>query len=246
MTICVLIRSTTFHNKSGGLETQNKTLCEGFVKAGHKVIVISTLSHLQGVKEEGGVKYYFVEAPSGIYSSKWWGESCIKFKELDNKYKFDIVISQSSAGKSVFQNVQNVKKITICHGTALGELKSRLKSLRTPRNLIRFILRDIVGFIGWYIEDISVFKNSNRIVCVSKILKDSVVREYPMFARKSLVINNGVDTDKFSKKKEFTKEFTLLYVGRVVEEKGITQLLEAIGKLQFSITNCRRGGFRIF
>lgn len=41
MRIAVFIKSTTFHSGYGGLETQNKVLCEGLAKRGHEVAVFS-------------------------------------------------------------------------------------------------------------------------------------------------------------------------------------------------------------
>ena len=236
MTICVLIRSTTFHNKSGGLETQNKTLCEGFVKKGHKVVVISTStpSHLEGGAKEEGVQYVFTDAPAGVYSKKWWEDSVNKFSKLNKEYKFDVVISQSSAGKAVFPKVSNGKKIAICHGTALGELKTRVKSIKSLRNMARFIFKDISMVVSGYYDDLQIFRNADKVVCVSDILSTNLIKEYPFIKSKAVVIDNGVDEGKFktqnSKLKiENTKHsFALLYVGRVVEEKGIGELLKAL------------------
>lgn len=39
MRIGVFIKSTTFHKGHGGLETQNKVLCEGLAGRGYEVIV---------------------------------------------------------------------------------------------------------------------------------------------------------------------------------------------------------------
>ncbi|MFH1565749.1 MAG: glycosyltransferase family 4 protein [bacterium] len=252
MTICVLIRSTTFHNKSGGLETQNKTLCEGLAKKGHKVVVISTstLTPFKGGEvEEEGVKYVFVNSPSGIYSNKWWEESKKKFKELNLKYKFDVVISQSSGGKTVFREKTVFKKIVISHGTALGELKTRVNSIKSLRNIARIVLKDVPMVVNGYYDDLLVFRNADKIVCVSTLLAKNLAREYPFVGKKIVVIDNGVDEGKFKVqtrigkkvqnfKKDDTKEsFVLLYVGRIVEEKGIGELLEAVALVRKEVEN---------
>ena len=245
MNICVLIRSTTFHNKSGGLETQNKTLCEGLVKRGHTVVVVSTstLSNPRGWTKESGVKHIFVDAPSGIYSKKWWEESAKELRRLNKKDKFDVVISQSSAGKAVFAGKSSFRKIAVSHGTALGELKTRVKYIKSLRNIARVFLKDIPMVVSGYYDDLQVFKNADKIVCVSSLLADMLIKEYPSVKRKVVVIDNGVDEEKFKiqdtkyKILDTRNLFTLLYVGRVVEEKGITQLLEASGKLQSLVPN---------
>ena len=51
----------TFHGNYGGLETQNRVLCEELVARGHDVLVFSPQRELKfETKYENGVKYHFV------------------------------------------------------------------------------------------------------------------------------------------------------------------------------------------
>ncbi len=66
MKIAAFIKSTTLHKNHGGLETQNKVLCEGLVKKGHQVTVFSPKRDLDvSGAEESGVKYVFIDAQYG-------------------------------------------------------------------------------------------------------------------------------------------------------------------------------------
>lgn len=68
MKIAVFIKSTTLHKNHGGLETQNKVLCEGLVKKGHSVTVFSPKKDFdRSETEENGVRYVFVDASYGAY-----------------------------------------------------------------------------------------------------------------------------------------------------------------------------------
>jgi len=238
LNICIFIRATTFHNKSGGLETQNRVLAEGLVKNGHKVIVIST--SLSNSKKnylfEKGVGYYFVKSPLGIYSSKWYQESLNAFKIFIKRESFDVLISQSSAGKEVFKSVLDIRKVTINHGTSFGEIKNRFKTIKSFRNIGRFLLKDIPMWFKGRVEDREIFKASDLIVCVSSILADQVKKEFPKFKEKVVVVDNGVEVKRFKVqdsrlKAKKNRPIGLLYIGRIDREKGIEILLKAFSIL---------------
>jgi len=237
MTFCIFTRSTTYHNKSGGLETQNLNLIEGLAKIGHKIIVVTTGLNKDSVSTEQRdplITYFFTNSPSGIYSNQWFKESTRTLNEILNKEKIDVLISQSSSGVEVFRKIKNIKKIAISHGSSFGELETRFKTIKSLRNFIRFVILDIkMTFLGW-IEDFMLFKNSNKVVCVSLLVKKRLNREFPFFKDKFVVIDNGVDIDKFkvAKPKALSKkDFIILFVGRVVKEKGVELLLNALADL---------------
>ncbi|MBU4380828.1 glycosyltransferase family 4 protein [Candidatus Parcubacteria bacterium] len=245
MTFCVFIRSTTYHNKSGGLETQNKVLCEGLVKAGHKVFVVTTSLNRDypkfGIIPNHVPNYVFTNSQPGKYSLQWFKESVKAYKDLSSKEKIDVLISQSSAGLAVFKNARNVnvKKIAINHGTSFGEFQTRLKQVHSLRNLIRLIIKDLPMLVGGYLEDYRLFKLGDKIVCVSGVVKGRVEKEFPKFQDKLVVIDNGVDIEKFKcrmtnvkLRSNDKKEMRLLTVGRVVKEKGLEVLFESLESLK--------------
>ena len=242
MTFCVFIRSTTYHNKSGGLETQNQVLCEGLVKAGHKVFVITTGLNQEinkGLTSPRSIpnrvpNYVFTNSSPGKYSSQWFKESVKTYQELSQKEKIDVLISQSSAGVAVFKIAKNIFKIAINHGTSFGEFETRLKQVHSLRNLARLLIKDVPMLAGGYVEDYQLFKNSDKVVCVSQIVKSRVKKEFPVFIDKLIVIDNGVGLSKFKAQnsKLKTNTFNLLFVGRVVKEKGLEVLFKSLKSLE--------------
>ena len=76
MHILVLTRSTLAHG-FGGFQRQCMDLCEGFVKHGHKVTVITT-PHPEGEKVEtqsGFTVHYLTQSRPKKLSGAWFKES---------------------------------------------------------------------------------------------------------------------------------------------------------------------------
>ena len=86
-----------------------------------------------------------------------------------------------------------------------------------------------------------IIQNTEKIICVSKFIAEQVRKYLNIHEEKCVVLKNGINTTLFSKKindeeKEKIKrkyniekeEKILLFTGRLVPEKGIKELLEAI------------------
>ena len=90
-----------------------------------------------------------------------------------------------------------------------------------------------------------IIQNTNKILCVSKFIANQVQQYLDIDKEKCVVLKNGINTTLFAKglkeeEKEQLKqkyniqknEKILLFTGRIVPEKGIKELLEAILKLK--------------
>jgi len=83
-----------------------------------------------------------------------------------------------------------------------------------------------------------IFKNANYVLVVSDPLRSGVIRTHGLEESKVLVFRNGVDTQKFRHEVKDAKlvghtlkaknEFTLLFIGKIREERGLTALIEAL------------------
>lgn len=77
-------------------------------------------------------------------------------------------------------------------------------------------------------------KMADAIIAISKYVKEQGKRLYPN--NKSYVIYNGVNLDKFKKtSKNKDSIFTILYVGRLVKEKGVDLLIDSMKYLNKEI-----------
>lgn len=78
-----------------------------------------------------------------------------------------------------------------------------------------------------------IYKNYNKIICVSNQAKNSFDKLYPEYSNKSTVIYNPIDRDEIIKKSEEKiekfkdeNEVTFIAIGRLNEEKGFDILLK--------------------
>jgi len=254
--IAVFSRSTHYHFISGGMETQLKNLLEGLAKAGFTLTVFTT-SYPGKINKDvlikkNGVSYVFIkDTTPGLYpmtiidkfwkklgqldrktkvegKSNYFEKSFEYFQKYNNKKPFNLIISQSTAGRGVVFNTE-VFSISVIHGTILAEIKNRFVSNKTIKNWIRFSFLDLPN---WILEKITIngkfFDKVNFIVSVSDNLKDQFLVEYPKLSDKISVIYNGVDSNRFSPGKNKNKtNFTFLYIGRIDREKGVDLIIDA-------------------
>lgn len=77
----------------------------------------------------------------------------------------------------------------------------------------------------------TIYKAADRIICVSDYIKHCVL-SISFDTSKTITVHNGIDMDTFFQEVERGErkndKFTLLFSGRLTEEKGILQLIEAL------------------
>ncbi|EKD99753.1 MAG: glycosyl transferase group 1 [uncultured bacterium] len=245
MKIAVLIKNTTFHKDYGGLETQNKTLCDGLVSRGHQVTVFTQQKELtETTKIDNGVNYVFIAASfrylfSSINPNSWEKKSLKVFSEYHSKEPFDVVLSQSTAGIGVIKNKKQlgVKVISIAHGTSAGELKTQIQNIKNLKDIYwairntQYFLRQFFGRQREYIL------GSDKVIAVSHAVKTQLLDE--TFAPEELitVINNGIDPSSFvesakTAQKHNDTKVHLIFTGRVIRSKGVFELVKIVWEVK--------------
>lgn len=244
MRIATFIKSTTFHSGYGGLETQNKSLCEGLAQRGHDVLVFSPQKELKyETKYDLGVKYHFLPCEFKLRSNSdtnWTKVSVKAFNQHHKEKEFDLVISQSSAGIGIIENKSdfNVPIVSISHGTILGEFKTKLQSVSSPKEFLGlakdalFVLKVFFGRQRKFIH------GSSKIIAVSNAVKKALIDETYVSDQKVIVINNGLDPLLFSRSGEDPGSKPtcprILYVGQITKAKGLETLLNLALEPEFS------------
>jgi UDP-glucose:(heptosyl)LPS alpha-1,3-glucosyltransferase len=153
---------------------------------------------------------------------------------------FDII---QVVGRALGMNVFNPH----C-GVEKAWLKQDFMSIRNPayrvlKHIIRFFsLRE--RFILWLDKKQYAHKNVSRIIAISEMIKDDIIKYHNVNPQKITVIYNGVDIQRFNPaiKKKFreivrrklfiSEEFVILYVSNNFRLKGLSTLIEAIGELK--------------
>jgi glycosyltransferase involved in cell wall biosynthesis len=78
----------------------------------------------------------------------------------------------------------------------------------------------------------TVVKRADVVLCVGTVLRDYLAEQFPKYADKFHVVPNPVDFDAFAVRSEpVTALHRWLYLGRLVEEKGVLTLLEAFAQV---------------
>jgi len=231
MRIAVFAKATTHHRGYGGLETLNKNLCDGLSARGYDVTVFSPKNDVQAdLLNESGVKYVFIDSTyrtlfQGIDKKNWYRRSLEVFREYHAKTPFDVVVSQSSAGVSIFKQRKElgIKTVGISHGSMLSELQTRLNNIKGFKDLFQLLRDTAFTFVVFFGRQRDYVFNSDKLVAVSSYVKQALVDETYCPQELIQVIHNGsgyyqLQTADYSEKK-FGKRF--LYVGQVFKEKGV-------------------------
>jgi len=245
MKIAVFIKRTTFHKGYGGLETQNKVLCEELVKRGHKIIVFSPKA---GLEEENKilnkVNYRFIKADyyykilSFFNPHNWAKRSYEVFKKLHKEEPFDIVLSQSSAGEGIIKNKKElaVPVITISHGSIASEMKTYLQTERIKRVMdIYWLIKNIQYFLRMFFgRQRLVVLHADKVIAVSSYIKEALIEETFCSEDKIEVVNNGIDPrliESLPRENIEDDKTNIIYIGRIDKSKGIYELINIFNGL---------------
>lgn len=250
MRIAVSTKATTFHKGFGGLETQNKALCEGLARLGHEVVVFSPkLELIETEKVENGVIYAFVACSKPKFSilTSWsknsWNNRLLEsFTAEDAKSRFDVFISQSSSGLAIIAKKRdfNIPALSVVHGSKLGEFQTRLNSITSPIDFLKVLIDLPHILLNFFTVQRQFIHGSDLIIAVSSAVKRSLVEETFVDERKIKVIHNGIATDIVPENlQKETEDFfeenkiKLLYVGQIAREKGMDYLLNILKDSRF-------------
>lgn len=196
--IVIISRSLPFHG-SGGMEIVAWDLAKTFVNYGIKVTCITTnIENKKEIFEENNVQVIALKnTKSGKYSKAWFEFSRKYFKQNFLR-EGTIVLSVSTAAAGLIRDKEIVNSIPIflqAHGTSLGEIKSKIRTLK-----LKSILSSIKNVISFF-KDIPIYQNSSSIIAVG----DKVFNDLNQFPYSNIVnndkiklIRNGIDTSLFS------------------------------------------------
>ncbi len=236
MKIAVIRKKYTFH---GGAEGFSNTFVEAMADKGHEV-------HIFAIKWEACNTHrnvYFHRVPAVTFSSFFRDLSFAVLSQIMLKRQrrtFDIIQTHD---KTLFQDIYRAGD-----GCHIEWLRQRWK-----RTGIAGKISIALNPYHWLILALerSIFKGRRfkKVIAISEMVKQDMIRNYSAASEDIEVIYNGVDLDKFNPagrtsyrdmvRKEYglsEDDFVVLFVGSGFERKGLRYLIEAVESIKEPVT----------
>jgi len=235
MRIAVFIKKTTFHKGYGGLETQNKLLCEGLAERGHDVTVFSPKFEIETRrKTEHGVDYVFVPCVfrslfSSILKDHWYNKSYEAYSLYKLSQPFDLIVSQSSAGIGILKHKKDldIPFVAISHGSSLMELKTVLENIDSFKAALKLTFQVPYSIYNILFKQRFFIKNSDKIIAVSNYVAKTLALETQSPKDKFKVVHNGINPIVNNNLLEPVNT-NLLYLGQIQKSKGLDYLIKLV------------------
>lgn len=246
MKLVILTRYYPLHSHAGGMETHAKNVAEFLARDGHEVHVVTTRRDdgSAGIQEENGVQIHLTDSwiKFGVFGN-WWWKSLNEIRKIHQESPIDCVVCEGTSGYAYLASSlsQQVPCAYIAHGDVWNEIKSKVYRLPEPKALF-----GIIKLLLFFVIETLLLRRVAVLVAITPAVEKEFRRLYPFLAKKiKLIPNNGVDTARFrplpSKENvyqtfpELAKNsdfLTGISVGRVIKEKGIHVLLQAMEHLK--------------
>ena len=232
MHILVMSRSTLSHG-FGGFERQCEDLCAGFVKAGHKVTVLTT-SRKDGVEEEERsgytVKFLSPSTPMKL-SRSWFNRALSEVRKIHRDDPIDVIHSNEFAAKGAmgWAKKNGIPMAVVCHGSLRTELLSFLSAAdMRPRYWHWLILTPLHLLRRCLLWEMPMRRVAKSIVLVSPTLS----KDFKLFSKgKVRVIENGIALPNNSRERSTGEEIRLLCTGRADKQKGFQTAIRAVAEI---------------
>jgi glycosyltransferase involved in cell wall biosynthesis len=128
----------------------------------------------------------------------------------------------------------------LLEGTDIGHIHAHFSNAPTAVTMTAAMLLDISYSVTCHAKDVyagarlyspKFFRNLSRaefVVCVSARTKQDILNAWPKLSpEKIYVIYNGLDLERFRRRSTEPTDHLILSVGRLVEKKGLSYLIEA-------------------
>ena len=217
----------------GGFERQCEDLCAGFVKAGHKVTVLTT-SRKDGVEEEERsgytVKFLSPSTPMKL-SRSWFNRALSEVRKIHRDDPIDVIHSNEFAAKGVmgWAKKNGIPMAVVCHGSLRTELLSFLSAAdMRPRYWHWLILTPLHLLRRCLLWEMPMRRVAKSIVLVSPTLS----KDFKLFSKgKVRVIENGIALPDNSRERSTGEEIRLLCTGRADKQKGFQTAIRAVAEI---------------
>ena len=232
MHILVMSRTTLGHSL-GGMQKQTMDLCEGFVKSGHKVTLVTT-GREDNIDHEviNGVEiFYLAGSKPSHYSKKWNKLARKKLAELHQHIPFDVIHSQSMGANGILKwaKANSIPIVSTWHGTNMTELSAYFSTASyNPRYWHWLVITPITLFKRYLAMELPIRKASEAITLVSPTLENHMKKHA---TGKVITIPNGVFIPELMEPKFDLEIIDIISIGRLVKQKGVQHAINGVASL---------------
>ena len=232
MHILVMSRTTLGHSL-GGMQKQTMDLCEGFVRAGHKVTLLTT-GREDNIEHEviNGVEiFYLAGSKPSHYSKKWNKLARSKLTELHQHTSFDVIHSQSMGANGVLKwaKSNSIPIVSTWHGTNMTELSTYFSTASyNPRYWHWLVITPVTLFSRYLRMELPIRKASKAITLVSPTLEKHMKKHA---TGKVITIPNGVVIPEHIDPRFDSETIDMISIGRLVKQKGVQHAISGIASL---------------
>lgn len=228
MKITVLTRSyptTGF----GGLPNVCKSLCDGLAKAGHEIIVLTMTNPHKPIAMEivGKVRIEYLPCRPLSYTEEWYELATKRVGEI----KPNIIYSESGAGHYVVDKYPDIPSVQRLHGFSYEEMITWQRNL-IDQGIVRYedaiqVGTELARYMGKVRSDRVNAQKYSCLVGLTEVNCRNI--KYILQPKRTEMIRNGIDTEKFDYIPLEQKLYDVVFVGHLTRMKGIMLLDEAMG-----------------
>lgn len=232
MHILVMSRTTLGHSL-GGMQKQTMDLCEGYVRAGHKVTLLTT-GREDNIEHEviNGVEiFYLAGSKPSHYSKKWNKLARSKLAELHQHTSFDVIHSQSMGANGVLKwaKSNSIPIVSTWHGTNMTELSAYFSTASYNLRYWHWLVITPVTLFSRYLRmELPIRKACKAITLVSPTLEKHMKKHA---TGKVITIPNGVVIPEHIDPRFDSETIDMISIGRLVKQKGVQHAINGIASL---------------
>ncbi|MGQ9565286.1 MAG: glycosyltransferase family 4 protein [Candidatus Bathyarchaeales archaeon] len=228
----------------GGAGVYAYCLCTELTRLGHEVHVLSpTLYETNEVTINSPTihRIKVINKPM-LKTPSYWFKLRKHYSRLQKEINFDVLHANVTSDLSLTKNLVKTPRIVTIHHLA----KTTFATVNASPSRFFGNLQEETSMIFWIEKklvdlDRIVTNRADKVIAVSQFTKNALTSAYRIPLQKIHVIYNGIYSDQYTCTKAEIEEakqnlnienaFTILYVGRVEQRKGLIYLLEAFARL---------------